>query len=54
MTVTVLTPAFGVLWGALFLGEAFSRDMAIGCAIILAGTALATGLVKPRAALSAA
>ena len=47
MTVTFLIPAFGVLWGALFLGEVFTRDMAIGCAIILAGTALTTGLVRP-------
>ena len=54
MTVTFLTPAFGVLWGTLFLGEVFSRGMAIGCAIILAGTALATGMVKPKPALASA
>ena len=49
MTVLYLIPAFGVLWGALFLGEAFTATMAIGCAIILLGTALTTGLLGRRA-----
>ena len=48
MTVLYLIPAFGVLWGALFLGEAFTTTMAIGCAIILLGTALTTGLLDRR------
>jgi drug/metabolite transporter (DMT)-like permease len=47
--VLYLIPAFGVLWGALFLGEAFTTTMAIGCAIILLGTALTTGLLGRRA-----
>jgi drug/metabolite transporter (DMT)-like permease len=49
MTVLYLIPAFGVLWGALFLGEAFTMTLAIGCAIILLGTALTTGLLGRRA-----
>jgi drug/metabolite transporter (DMT)-like permease len=46
ISVTYLIPVFGVLWGALALGEAASPAMALGCAIILAGTALVTGLVS--------
>jgi drug/metabolite transporter (DMT)-like permease len=44
VTVAFLIPAFGVLWGTLFLGETFTLDMATGCALILIGTALAIGL----------
>lgn len=42
MAVPFLVPAFGVLWGVLFLGEAFSTKMALGAALIVAGTALTT------------
>ena len=45
-SVTFLIPAFGMLWGALFLGEAVTGAMLAGCAIILAGTALASGQWK--------
>ncbi len=47
ITVTFLIPAFAILWGGLFLGEQISVSMLGGCAVILAGTAFATGLV-PR------
>lgn len=43
-TVTFLIPAFAVAWSAIFLGETITLPVAIGCAVILAGTALATGL----------
>jgi drug/metabolite transporter (DMT)-like permease len=43
MAVTFLIPAFAVLWGWLFLGETITAVMAVGCAVILVGTALATG-----------
>ncbi|MBN3846886.1 DMT family transporter [Paraburkholderia sp. Ac-20342] len=46
ITVTFVIPVFGILWGALFLGEAVSPGMLEGCAVILLGTALATGVVK--------
>jgi drug/metabolite transporter (DMT)-like permease len=50
-TVSYLIPGFGVAWGAIFLGEVFTLDMAMGCAVILAGTALASGAIRmPRAA----
>ena len=47
MTVTYLVPAFAVGWGALFLGETLTWPMLLGCAVILVGTALTTGLL-PR------
>jgi drug/metabolite transporter (DMT)-like permease len=46
ISVTFLIPLFAMLWGALFLSEAVTWSMALGCAVILAGTALTTGLVK--------
>ncbi len=45
ISVTYLIPGFAVLFGALFLDESLTLNMIIGCAVILAGTALATGLV---------
>jgi drug/metabolite transporter (DMT)-like permease len=47
ITVTYLVPGFAVFWGALVLHEAVTTNMIIGCVIIFAGTALATGLL-PR------
>jgi drug/metabolite transporter (DMT)-like permease len=49
ISVTFLIPAFAVLWGVLFLHEAVTGPMVIGCAIILVGTALTTGVLKPGA-----
>ncbi|MBU9340642.1 DMT family transporter [Burkholderia multivorans] len=46
ITVTFVIPVFGLLWGALFLGEQVSIAMVEGCAIVLVGTALATGAIK--------
>lgn len=46
MTVPFLVPAFGVLWGVLFLGEAFTLQMALGSGLIVLGTALTTGLIR--------
>lgn len=49
VAVTFLIPAFAILWGWMFLDETVTSRMVAGCAIIVAGTALATGLVKwPR------
>lgn len=49
MSVTFLIPGFALLWGWLFLGEPPTATMLLGCAVILLGTALATGLLKlPR------
>ena len=38
LTVTYLIPLFGVLWGALFLGEAVSLSMLAGGALVIMGT----------------
>ena len=38
LTVTYLIPVFGVLWGALFLGETVSASMLIGAGLVLLGT----------------
>ena len=48
--VTFLIPVFAMAWGAMFLGEAVSLAMVLGCATILVGTALVLGL-WPRPAL---
>ena len=48
IAVTFLIPAFAVLWGAVFLGERLTPAMGIGCAVILLGTALATGMIGWR------
>ena len=45
IAVTFLIPAFGMLWGALFLDESVTFGMLAGCAVILVGTALATGAI---------
>jgi drug/metabolite transporter (DMT)-like permease len=46
ITVTLLIPVFGMLWGILFLGEHLTAGRVVGCAIILAGCALILGLVR--------
>ncbi len=46
ITVTFLIPVFGLIWGAIFLGERLTPAMVFGCAVILLGTALTTGVLK--------
>lgn len=46
ITVTYLIPAFGVLWGFLFLDEPINGRMVAGCAVILIGTSLASGMIS--------
>lgn len=43
-TVTFLIPVFAAGWGGVFLGEAVTLPMALGGAIVLAGTSLTLGL----------
>lgn len=45
LTVTYLIPLFAMLWGALALGEAVTLAMALGCGLVLLGTAIANNLV---------
>lgn len=46
ISVTFLIPGFAMLWGWLALGEQPTQAMLIGCAVILLGTAMATGFVR--------
>jgi drug/metabolite transporter (DMT)-like permease len=54
MSVTFLIPLFALLWGYVALGEVPTWGMVAGCAVILLGTALATGLVAGKARQPAA
>lgn len=54
ISVTFLIPGFAMLWGWLFMGETPTPTMLVGCAVILLGTALATGLLKLPARAAAA
>jgi len=48
ISVTYLIPAFGLFWGWWFLGEKITLWVIVGCAFILTGVALTTGLVKKK------
>lgn len=48
ITVTFLVPAFAVAWGAFFLRETLTLQTIVGCAVILLGTSLATGVLQRR------
>lgn len=49
ITVTLLVPVFGMIWGVIFLGEPLTSGRLAGCAIILAGCSLILGLLRfPR------
>ncbi|MES2263400.1 MAG: DMT family transporter [Pseudomonadota bacterium] len=54
LTVTFLSPLFGIFWGTLFLGETVGWYTVAGSALTIFGTALVTGfkfaLRKPEAA----
>jgi drug/metabolite transporter (DMT)-like permease len=54
LTVTFLIPPFGVLWGVVFLGEPLAGNTLSGCALIVAGTWLATRTAASRAAVGRA
>jgi drug/metabolite transporter (DMT)-like permease len=43
-----LVPIFAVLWGAVALDEKLTVQMFLGGIIVLAGTALSTGAIKPK------
>jgi drug/metabolite transporter (DMT)-like permease len=46
LTVTFLIPLFGMLWGALLLGETITPAMIAGCALIVGGT---VAVLRPAA-----
>jgi drug/metabolite transporter (DMT)-like permease len=47
IAVTFLIPVFAVVWGWIFLDEGVTPTMLAGCAVILVGTGLTTGVLKP-------
>jgi drug/metabolite transporter (DMT)-like permease len=47
--ITYLVPAFALVYGAVFLDEAVTVAALTGLALVLTGTALATGLARRRA-----
>ncbi|MGC1246140.1 MAG: DMT family transporter [Spirulinaceae cyanobacterium] len=46
LTVAYLIPIFAMLWGAIFLKEAITVSMILGCSLVLLGTAIANDLFK--------
>ena len=48
ISVTYLIPVFAIAWGSLFLDEAITWPLLAGCAVVFLGTALATGILRPR------
>ncbi|MTV40297.1 DMT family transporter [Duganella radicis] len=52
LTVTFLSPLFGILWGVMFLGETVGWYTFAGAAIVITGTALVTGF-RPSFSLKA-
>ena len=50
LTVTLLIPVFGLVWGALLLDESISPGMIVGLAIVLLSVGLVTGMISPRMA----
>ncbi|MCZ2496527.1 EamA family transporter [Xylophilus sp. Kf1] len=46
MAVTYLIPVFALLYGAVLLGEPVTGAMLVGGLVVLAGTVLASGLVR--------
>lgn len=51
-SVTFLIPMFAAAWGWMVLGEPVTWDMAAGGALILLGTAVATGMGRARTGLA--
>lgn len=52
VAVTYLIPIFAVAWGGIFLDERLTLPVVVGCLVIFVGTALATGAIGSRPALS--
>ena len=50
LTVTLLIPVFGVLFGAVLLQESISPGIIIGLLVVLVSVGLVTGLISPKRA----
>lgn len=53
LAVTFAIPAFAVFYGVLLLGETVTAWMVVCALVIIAGTMLSTGLIKPGARVAA-
>jgi drug/metabolite transporter (DMT)-like permease len=53
LTVAFLMPAFGMVWGALFLDETITWPMIAGCALIIGGTSSVLRPARPAPASAA-
>lgn len=47
VTLTLVTPIFGILWGMLFLGEKLTVPMVVATLVVLCGTALSVLTKQP-------
>jgi len=54
ITVTLLVPIFGMVWGILFLGEPLTPGRVAGCLVILLGCSLILGIFPMPARRTAA
>jgi len=54
MSVAFLIPVFGILWGALSLGESVTLAMLGGGAVVLLGTALVVGVIGKKSGVAPA
>ena len=48
LTVTYLVPLFAIVWATIFISEPITPAMLVGCALILAGTAVANEIFATR------
>lgn len=48
MSVTFMSPVVAIIAGSLYLGEAITLQIVLGCIVVLAGTALSVGLWPRR------
>lgn len=48
VTLTLVTPIFGIFWGMLFLGEQLTAQMIVGTLVVLCGTALSVLPTLPK------
>ncbi len=46
LSVTFLIPAFGILWGYIFLGETVGINAIIGTILVVTGTMFVTGFYR--------
>jgi len=53
ISVTLLIPLFGMFWGVVLLNEVVTLNMVLAAITIILGTSLASGVLRPKAILTA-